>query len=74
MMEFASHLSRDEAMDLARKIYDRIDELIPKYERTTRVITYVNIYDLETLEPLKEHAAVFEQAQEELAKLGIQPG
>jgi hypothetical protein len=74
MMEFACHLSRDEAMDLARKIYARIDELALKFERATRIPTYVDIYDLETLEPLKEHAAVFEQAQEELAKLGMQPG
>jgi hypothetical protein len=74
LMEFACHLSRDKAMDLAGKIYARIDELAPKLERATRIPTYADIYDLETLEPFKEHAAVFEQAQEELAKLGIEPG
>jgi methylamine---corrinoid protein Co-methyltransferase len=74
IMEFACHLSRDKTMDLARKIYARIDELMPKFKRTTIVPTYKDIYDLETLEPLKDHAALFEQAQEELAKLGVEPG
>ena len=60
-------------MDLARKIFARIDELAPKFERTTRTPTFVDFYDLETIEPLKEHLAVFEQAKEELAKLGVEP-
>jgi hypothetical protein len=73
LMELACHLSRDEAMDLARKIFARIDELAPKFERMTRTPTFVDFYDLETIEPLKEHLAVFEQGKEELAKLGVEP-
>ena len=73
VMEFACHLSRNEAMELARKIYARIDELMPKFERASRMPTYTDLYDPETLEPRKEHVAVFEQAQEELAKLGVAP-
>jgi hypothetical protein len=73
LMELACHLSRDEAMDLARKIFARIDELAPKAERLTRTPTFVDFYDLETIEPLKEHLAIFEQGKEELAKLGVEP-
>jgi len=73
LMEFACHLSRDEAMDLARKIFARIDELAPNVERMTRTPTFMDFYDLETIEPLKEHMAVFEQGLEELAKLGVEP-
>ncbi len=72
LMKFACHLSRDEAMGLARRIFVRIDELAPKFERMTRTPTFSDFYDLETIEPLKEHLAVFEQAQEELAKLGVE--
>jgi hypothetical protein len=72
-MEFACRLSRDEAMDLARRIFARIEELSPKFERCTQTPTFVDFYDLETLEPLKEHLVAFEQAQEELAKLGVEP-
>ena len=71
LMEFACHLSRDEAMDLARKIFARIDELVPKFERMTRTPTVVDFYDVETMEPRKKHLEVFEQAKEELAKLGV---
>jgi methylamine---corrinoid protein Co-methyltransferase len=74
IMEFACHLSRDEATDIVTKIYARIDELIPKCKRITYVPTYKEIYDLKTLEPLKEHAMFFTQAQEELAKLGVKLG
>ena len=70
-MEFACHLSRDEAMELARKILARIDELAPKFERSTRTPTFRDFYDLETIEPLEEHLAVFEQAREELVRLGL---
>jgi 5-methyltetrahydrofolate--homocysteine methyltransferase len=73
LMEFACHLSRDEAMDLARRIFTRIDELAPKVERRTRTLSFVDYYDLETIEPLKEHMAIFEQGKEELAKLGVEP-
>jgi hypothetical protein len=73
LMEFACHLSRDEAMDLAGKIFARIDELAPNFERMTRTPTFSDFYDLETIEPLKEHLAVFEQGKEELAKLGVEP-
>jgi hypothetical protein len=73
LMKFASRLSRDEAMHLAGKIFARIDELIPKYERATRTPTFSDFYDLETIEPLKEHVAIFEQGQEELAGLGVEP-
>jgi hypothetical protein len=72
LMEFACHLGRDETMDLAGKIFARIDELLPKFERGTRTPTFVDFYDLETIEPLKEHLAVFEQGKEELAKLGVE--
>lgn len=74
VMEFACHLSRDEALDLARKIYARIDELKPTFERATRMRTFTDIYDPQTLEPRAEHLAVLGQAQEELAKLGVAPG
>lgn len=74
LMEFACRLSRDEAMDLARKIFTRIDELTPKYEPTAGTPTFKDLYDLETIEPLKEHREAFEQAQDELARLGVQPG
>jgi len=73
LMEFACRLSRDEATDLARKIFARIDELIPKSERTAGPLTFKDLYDLETMEPLKEYTEAFEQAQEELAKLGVEP-
>jgi methylamine--corrinoid protein Co-methyltransferase len=73
LMEFACHLSRDEAMDLARKIFARIDELAPKFERMTRTPTVVDFYDLGTMEPLKKHWEVFQEAKEELARLGVEP-
>ena len=37
-----------------------------------KVSTFKDLYDLETIEPLKEHLEAFEQAQEELAKLGVE--
>lgn len=73
LMEFACHLSRDEAMELARRIFARIDELAPHFQRMNRVPTFRDFYDLETIEPLPQHLAVFEQAKEELARLGIPP-
>jgi hypothetical protein len=73
LMEFACRLSRDEAMDFARKIFARIDELTPKVERATRTPTFSDFYDLETIEPLEEQLAIFEQGKEELAKLGVEP-
>jgi hypothetical protein len=72
LMELACRLSRDDAMELARKILGRIDELVPKYERSTRTPSFRDFYDLETLEPLEEHRAVSEQGREELARLGVQ--
>jgi hypothetical protein len=71
LMELACRLSRDDAMELARKILGRIDELAPKFERSTRTPTFRDFYDLETLEPLEEHRAVSEQGREELARLGV---
>jgi hypothetical protein len=72
LMEFACHLSREEALDLARKIYVRIDELAPNVEQAVGTSSFADFYDLETIEPLKEHVAVFEQGKEELAKLGVE--
>jgi len=74
LMEYACQLSRDEANDLAGKILTRIDEVAPNFERATRVPTFVDFYNLETIEPLPEHMAVFEQAREELARLGVEAG
>jgi methylamine--corrinoid protein Co-methyltransferase len=73
VMEFACHLSRSDAIDLARKIYARSDELMPKFERATRMFTYSDVYEPETLEPRKEYVAILAQAQDELAKLGVEP-
>jgi len=72
VMKLACHLSRDEVMELARTIFARIDELAPKFERNTRTLTFKDFYDLDTIEPLREHLAVFEQGKEELARLGIE--
>ncbi len=70
--EFACRLSRDEAMELAGKIYARIDELAPNFEQMTGTPSFKDFYDLETIEPRPEHLAVFEQAKEELARLGVE--
>jgi hypothetical protein len=72
IMKFACRLSRDEATELARKMLARVDELAPRFERGTRTPTFKEFYDLETIEPLQEHLAVFEQGKEELARLGIE--
>ena len=71
-MELACRLSRDDAMELVRKILARIDELAPDFERSTRTPTFRDFHDLETLEPLEKHLATSEQAREELARLGVQ--
>jgi len=73
VMEFACHLNWDDAMQLARKIYARSDELMPTFERATHMFTYADVYDPETLEPRKEYVAILALAQEELAKLGVEP-
>ena len=72
LMELACRLSRDDAMELVRKILARIDELAPDFERSTRTPTFRDFHDLETLEPLEKHLATSEQAREELARLGVQ--
>jgi hypothetical protein len=74
LMEFACHLNRDEAMELAGKIYARIDAIAPQFERRTGTASFQDLYDLETLEPLDVHKEAVEQAREELAKLGVEPG
>jgi hypothetical protein len=71
LMELACRLSRDDAMELARKILGRVDELKPNFERRTRTPTFRDFYDLETLEPLEKPRAASEQAREELARLGV---
>lgn len=71
LMALACRLSRDDAMELARKILGRIDELKPNFERRTRTPTFRDFYDLETLEPLEKPRAASEQAREELARLGV---
>ncbi len=71
LMELACRLSRDDSMELARKILGRIDELAPNVERSTRTPTFRDFYDLEKLELLEEQLAVFEQGREELARLGV---
>lgn len=74
LMEFACHLGRHEVMDLARRILARVDELAPKFEPMTHTPIVVDFYDLETMEPLKKHLEAFEQAKDELAKLGVKAG
>jgi hypothetical protein len=71
LMRLACHLCRDEVMELARRIFARIDELAPKFERNTRTPTFKDFYNLDTIEPLTEHLAIFEQGKEELARLGV---
>ena len=72
LMKLACHLRPDEVMELASRIFARIDELAPKFQRNTRTLTFKDFYNLDTIEPLDEHLAVFEQGKEELARLGIQ--
>jgi hypothetical protein len=73
LMEFACHLSRDEAMDLARNILARVDELSPKFQPMDHTPLVVDFYDVDTMEPLAKHMENFEQAKEELARLGVKP-
>jgi len=74
LMEAATRLSRDDAMELVDKILRRVDELAPQFERSTRVPTFRDFYDLEALEPLEERRAATERAREELARLGVPLG
>lgn len=71
IMEFACHRSRDEVTDLARKLYDRIEELVPQFERTSHIASFSDVYDPDTLEPRRKYAELFDRAQEELARLGV---
>jgi hypothetical protein len=71
LMAFACRLSRDDAMELARKILARVDELAKTTEPSTRTPTFRDFYDLETLDPLPAHRAAFDEAREELVRLGL---
>jgi hypothetical protein len=71
IMKLACRLGKDEAMELVGKILVRIEEIKPNFTPNTRTLSFRDIYDLKTIEPLAEHMAVFDQGREELTRLGL---
>lgn len=66
----ASRLKREDAAEIVEKLFGRYRERI-MIEDAEAGKCFEELYDLETLTPVKEHRALYDRVKEELVKMGI---
>jgi len=70
IMEEAAIRGPQWAGELAGTIMDRIDELLPGETPRENIVTFKEIYDLESIEPKPGYRSTLDRAREELIRLG----
>jgi methylamine---corrinoid protein Co-methyltransferase len=68
MMRACTGLSANQANDLAQKIMQRVDELLPT---VTKPVPFPDAYTLDTVNPKPQYEAGLLKVMEELARLGM---
>jgi hypothetical protein len=71
IMKAACTMDEERVEELAGVILNRVDELVKTEQPKAALNTFTDIYDVDTIEPLPEVVAVFNESKEELAKLGV---
>lgn len=71
VMGIATTMDRDAVIELANIIMAKIDELQETEEPRAKLLSFHEIYDLETIQPKPEHIKMVDEAKEILIKLGV---
>jgi len=71
MMNMAVHMAKGEIEALANVIMQRFDELCEEEQPRQSLITFRDVYDIETITPRPEYEHIFNRAKEELIRLGL---
>ncbi len=71
MMNIATNMEKEKIEALVNAIMQRFDELAQEEKPRQNLITFADVYDIETITPRPEYENVFKQAKEELIRLGM---
>ncbi len=71
IMNMAAEMGPKEAEELAKKVMNRVDVLLEKEKPRVTLPTFIEIYDLEKIEPLPEYIEILEKGRQELAAFGL---
>ncbi len=71
IMGIATKMEREAVVELANTLMTKIDALQETGQPRQEIICFTDIYDLKTIQPKPDHQQMFDEAKEELIKLGV---
>lgn len=71
IFKVVSGMDREQCIEIANSIMARVDELLKTEEKPMIPVEWTDVYDVDTLEPKEEYAAIVDKGRAELAACGV---